>query len=436
MLSSLRRARIEYPRQFWLLFWGMLISTTGASMVWPFLMLYVSKRVDLPLTAVAGLMTLNSGFGLVFSFIAGPITDRFGRKWVMFTGLLFNGLAYLMMSSAGTYAAFAVMMSISGAFNPLYRVGANAMLADLVPSEKRADAFSLLRLSNNVGVAAGPALGGLAAVTSYSLAFFGAAAGLITFSILVLLFAVETLPAAARQDKTSLKIGKSSPTFGSRRFSRLLPSLKRAIFSAYIPVFRDRHFLHVIGSLTLTIICAGMMWVLLPVYTNTHFNIPESQYGLIPTTNALMVVFLQIGITNFSKRRPPLYMMALGSLFFALGVGSVSLGQGFWGFWLSMVIMTFGELILIPTNDTYIANLAPLEMRGRYMSLAGLTWGIATGIGPVIGGFLSDQIAPVTIWYGALVIGLCGALGFLVLARSRRRASRMSEVRETEARIQ
>lgn len=405
MLSSLRRARIEYPRQFWLLFWGMLISTTGASMVWPFLMVYVSKQLDLPLTAVAGLMTLNSGFGLVFSFLAGPITDRFGRKWVMFTGLLFNGLAYLMMSSAGTYAAFAVMMSISGAFNPLYRVGANAMLADLVPGEKRADAFSLMRLSSNVGVAAGPALGGLAAATSYSIAFFGAAAGLITYSLLVLLFAAETLPAAARQLKSSLSFG------------------------AYGPVFRDKHFLHVITSLTLTIICAGMMWVLLPVYTNSHFNIQESQYGLIPTTNALMVVFLQVSVTKFAKRRPPLYMMALGSLFFALGVGSVSLGQGFWGFWLSMVIMTFGELILVPTNDTYIANLAPLEMRGRYLSLAGLTWGIGTGIGPVVGGFLSDQIAPVTIWYGALVLGLGGAIGFLVLASSRKRASRMSEVR-------
>jgi len=56
--------------------------------------------------------------------------------------------------------------------NPLYRVGADAMLADIIPTEKRTDAYSLLRMSNNAGVAIGPAIGGLVASTSYSLAFF------------------------------------------------------------------------------------------------------------------------------------------------------------------------------------------------------------------------------------------------------------------------
>ena len=56
-LSNLVRS---YPRQFWLLFTGMLISTLGASMVWPFLMIYVSGRLKLPLTEVASLMTINA----------------------------------------------------------------------------------------------------------------------------------------------------------------------------------------------------------------------------------------------------------------------------------------------------------------------------------------------------------------------------------------
>jgi len=50
----------EYPRQFWLLFWGMLISTIGSSMIWPFLMVYASKRLNLPMTQTASLITLNS----------------------------------------------------------------------------------------------------------------------------------------------------------------------------------------------------------------------------------------------------------------------------------------------------------------------------------------------------------------------------------------
>ena len=36
-----------YPRQFWLLFTGMLISTVGTSMIWPFLMIYVTEKLSL-----------------------------------------------------------------------------------------------------------------------------------------------------------------------------------------------------------------------------------------------------------------------------------------------------------------------------------------------------------------------------------------------------
>ena len=49
----LRRTFSAYPRQFWLLFTGMLISTSGTSMVWPFLMIYMSGRLGLTRTAAA-----------------------------------------------------------------------------------------------------------------------------------------------------------------------------------------------------------------------------------------------------------------------------------------------------------------------------------------------------------------------------------------------
>jgi len=49
MIARLKTAQKEYPGQFWVLFIGMLISTIGQSMIWPFLMIYVSKKLQLPL---------------------------------------------------------------------------------------------------------------------------------------------------------------------------------------------------------------------------------------------------------------------------------------------------------------------------------------------------------------------------------------------------
>jgi MFS family permease len=56
-------------------------------------------------------------------------------------------------------------------------------------------------------------------------------------------------------------------------------------------------------------------------------------------------------------------------------------------------------------------------MRGRYMGLYGLSWGVSLGIAPVIGGWLNDNVAPVAIWHAGLAMGLTAALGFLLLER-------------------
>ena len=110
--------------------------------------------------------------------------------------------------------------------------------------------------------------------------------------------------------------------------------------------------------------------------------------------------------------------MMLGTLFYTLAVGSVAFGHSFLGFWIVIVIMTIGELILMPTASAFVAALAPLDMRGRYMSISGLTWSVAAGIGPIIGGYLNDNIAPAAAWYGGFLIGICGILAFYILLRS------------------
>ena len=166
------------------MFCGMFLSTIGTSMIWPFLMIYVSEKLDQPLTAVAFLLTINSATSLIAAFIAGPITDRLGRKWILIISLIGNGVVYLLMGQAITLAHFALLMVFRGLFTPLYRVGGDAMLADLVEPKQRPDAYALLRMSNNVGISIGPAVGGFIATSSYHIAFICAAVGLSSYGLL------------------------------------------------------------------------------------------------------------------------------------------------------------------------------------------------------------------------------------------------------------
>jgi MFS family permease len=387
----------EYPSQFWLMFVGMLISTVGASMIWPYLMIYVSETLDAPLTVAASLMTLNSVTGLVASFLVGPIIDRFGRKWVMVVSLLTNGLAYLFLSTASGLPSFAVLLALSGAANPLYRMSGDAMVADLIPPEKRPDAYALLRMSNNIGVAMGPAIGGFLAATSYALAFYMAAIGMSAYGLLLAFFAVETLPKLIPQD-----------TIDKRKGDR---------FGGYVTILQDRSFITFALAYTLVITCASLVWVVLPVYAKENYGITENIFGFIPTTNALMVVTMQVAVTQITKRYATLPVLSIGAFFYMIAVGGIAFGSGFWGFWICMVVMTIGELILVPTASTYAANLAPPDMRGRYMSIFGLSWRIAIGTGPILGGVLNDNLGPKAIWVGGGLIGLISVMTFLVLIR-------------------
>ena len=392
MLKRLRETTAGYPRQFWLLFWGVLVNSSGSSMVWPFLTIYLRQRLDVPLTTIALLLTLNSLAGLVSTSVAGPAVDRFGRKGAMVISLGAGCVFMLALARVDSLASAAALMLFKGATDPLYRVGSDAMVADLIPPARRAGSYALLRMIANLGVAIGPAIGGFITSVSYSLAFSIAAGTTLCYALLVGVFMRETIPQWPAEERARQAKG-------------------------YSPVLRDRPFMAFCVAYSFAGMAYSLMMVLLPVYVKENFGVPESSYGFIMATNAAMVVLFQYGVTRITQRHYHLPVLAAGSLFYALGVGSVAWGVGFTGFLLSMVILTVGEMIMIPTSTALTANLAPPDMRGRYMGVYGLTWGVAMGIGPVLGARLNDQVAPVAIWYAGLALGAIAMIGFLMLGR-------------------
>jgi MFS family permease len=390
MFKRLRATTAGYPRQFWLLFWGVLVNSSGSSMVWPFLTIYLRQRLDVPLTTIALLFTLNSLAGFASTSLTGPAVDRFGRKGAMVLSLGAGCVFMLVLARVDSFGSAAVLMVLKGFTDPLYRVGSDAMVADLIPPARRAGAYSLLRMIANLGVAIGPSIGGFVTSVSYSLAFLIAAGTTLCYALLVGIFMRETIPQWPAEERAKQVKG-------------------------YGPVLRDRPFMAFCAIYTFAGMAYSLMMVLLPVYVKENFGVPESSYGFILATNAAMVVLFQYSITQLTQRYHHLPVLAVGSLFYALGVGSVARGTGFPGFLLSMVILTIGELIMIPTSTALTANLAPPDMRGRYMGVYGLTWSVAMGIGPVLGGALNDRVAPVAIWYAGLLLGAVAAAGFVLL---------------------
>jgi len=406
MIFRIKNIIKQYPRQFWLVTLVMLLAWLFHSLMWSYLMLYISQRMGQPLSSVSGLMAVNAVTGMVTTFLGGAIADKFGRKGVMVFSLLFCGVGWFFFRIAGTLPIYALLMAVTGATTPLYRLASDSMVSDLVPPEQRLDAYSMLRMGNNIGVAIGPAIGGYLASISYNISFTVIGIGLVSLSVAGAFLFRETKPADVSNNQG-----------------------RKAMLGGYSSIFKDRVFMKILIAFSLIRIGTSILWLMLAAYTKQNFGLSENVFGFIPTTNALMVIFMQMMVTRRTSRLKPESAMVLGALFYAVSIFGIFFANGFWGFWICMVGSTIGEMILLPTTTTYTSRLAPPDMRARYMSLYTLTTGIGSGLGPLLGGIMADIFGARSMWFAAGMVEMIGFFVFLLVALQQRRMEKMDPVR-------
>jgi MFS family permease len=384
----------SYPRQFWVLFASAFISAAGGNLVWPFMTIYIHQKLTVPLATVGGIFSAVSVAGFIATLMGGPLVDRLGRKPPILLSLFGEAIILTSLAFVGSLELFVILFTLYSLTGPISGVAINAMVADLVKPESRPAAYSLQRIAYNAGVAVGPALGGFIATRSYTLSFLLAA---LSFALLILPSQVlirETKP-------------QTPPLVEGREERR-----------GYSQVLSDLPFMGFIVAFALLNLAYAQMMIYLPVYIKENYGIPESGYGFILATNALMVVLLQLAVTRVTERHPRLPVMALGAFLTAIGLGSVALFHTYIFFLLSMIVFTLGELVISPTATSFVADVAPATMRGTYMAMYSLSFGIGFfGLGPIAGGLLNDNLGPAYIWYGAFTVGLVSTLAFLLLIR-------------------
>lgn len=395
MLTLFRKRKIsdfKYPSEFWLLFWGVFINRVTASMIWPFLTIYMFQTLNVPLATITLLFPLRAISSIFSTAIVSPIMDKTGRKSVIIFGLIASGLVFFAMAVVTTLPAWAIVITAFGAVLPIYNIGVNTMVADIIPQERRAPAYALIRTVSNAGIAIGPIIGGFLAVISFQLVFMLTGVSYLILAVLTVLFISETIPKNPDSSHSLLD--------GGYRF-----------------IFQDMRFVSFIGMYFMVLMAYAHMFSLLPVYVSENYGLAENQYSLMITVNAVMVVFFQYFVTQYSERFDDFRVMTLGAMIYAIGLFSFAFGSELWHFMLSVGIVTVGELIVVPTATTLVANIAPDNMRARYLGLLSLGYPIGSGIGPVVGGFLNDAVAPVAMWYGAGTMAVIGAVGFFILSR-------------------
>jgi MFS family permease len=389
----------EYPRAFWLMVVATFIDHIGGFLLFPFFALYLTARFGVSMASVGVLFALFSVSGLVGSGLGGGLADHFGRKRMIILGLILSSLSALTMGLVGSFQAFFALAVTVGLLSDIAGPAQQAMVADLLPEEKRADGYGMIRVAFNVSAVIGPAIGGLLAAHSYLLLFIADA----VISLLTAAFVAFMLP----ETKPAAHAGENTASFGRT-------------LAGYAQVFRHSAFMLFLGAMMLLSVTYINMNTTLGVFLRNVHGTSTAGYGMLLSLNAVLVVILQFPITRRIQRFPPMLMLALGALLYALGFGMFGFVAVYGLFVLAMVIITIGEMIVAPVAQALVAGFAPEDMRGRYMAVSGLSWALPSAIGPYLAGLLLDGPRPQLLWYAAGLFAVLSGLGFVGLHGTRR----------------
>jgi MFS family permease len=135
----------------------------------------------------------------------------------------------------------------------------------------------------------------------------------------------------------------------------------------------------------------------------------ESAYGLLFTVNTILIILIEVPLNTWMAHWPHRHSMALGAFLCGAGFGGLAFASDFLSVAATVVVWTFGEMILFPGGSAYVADIAPADRMGEYMGFYVMTFSTAFIIGPWLGILVLQHFGALTLWVGSLACGIISA---------------------------
>ncbi|GAA2794567.1 hypothetical protein XF35_39845 [Streptomyces platensis subsp. clarensis] len=354
--------------------------------------------------------------GTFVSVYGGYLADRFVKvDFMIVLDVLLTGL-YGALPFLDSPVLVIGLLLVANTASSSMSVTANALLADLLPSENRAKVFSLRYSLQNIGAAVGPFLA-VAMVKAGTGGPFWLAAGVIFAALLPLLIFRGLFTAGTAEGKGAEDAEDSDDE--SMNFREVLRVMRA-----------DRR----LGLFTLGGILSIVVYGPLLTYMSQYLGMVESRdtalrlVAYISAANAIVVISTQYVIGSRLKEKTLLRWLTWGTGAFVLGLIGLALSTEVWIIVAAIVVFTIGEVIVVPAEYMFIDNIAPANLRGSYFGAQNLVH-IGVAIGPIICGFLLVHASPAAM-FAALIVLVVAGWWFYVLGC---RASAPATASETEA---
>ncbi len=371
----------ELPRDSWVLALTALINRMG-TMVLPFMMLHLTRNVGLE-PARAGLAL--SGYGvaaLITAPITGKMSDRLGAVRVLKLSLFSSGLVMWMLPLARSWISVVAALALLAFTTEAFRPASMALVGELAGERHRKQGFALNRLAINLGMSVGPAVGGVLAMESFRALFWvNGATSLLSGAVLIAM----PLKATAPHPDQRVRGFEDAPLTAAASHRRLLYFMF-ALLPVLLVFFQHQ------GTL--------------PLFMVEELGFSEATYGLMFTINTLLIVLLEVRLNGATAHWPHQRLLALGSLLCGAGFGALAWARSLPEIIATVVVWTFGEMILFPVSAAYVTEIAPPGRRGEYMGYYTMSFGLGYAIGPGSGTAVMQRFGSRTLWIATFLLGL------------------------------
>lgn len=390
-----------------IIFITVFINLVGFGIVIPVLPIYAaSPRFDASPVAIGLLFASYSIMQLIFSPILGRLSDRYGRRPVLFLSLLGTGVAFWILGSARALWMLFVGRILDGITGGNIST-AQAYVADITAPEERAKGMGVIGAAFGLGFIFGPALGGMLSRWGESVPFFFASA-LAFASAFLLYFLLPETVLPGRHHATAARSG----------WRDLVGYLRRPPLSLVLIIY----FLFVTSFSILTTTFA--------LFTMYRFGFDAQHNGYLFAFTGLIGVIVQGALLSRVVRFIGESALALfGNALFGLGMFLIPfLGPrrgGLEALLLVLSIQAIGNALAMPTLNSLTSKSAGAGEQGGVLGVAQSVASLARIVGPILGSWLlydasapqkfNDHTIRLAYWGGAALALIAALLSWRLI---------------------
>ncbi len=374
------------------------VASVADGTLMPFFPLWARNDAGIPVQYIGLLLGCYAGGELLATPFVGGIADRVGRRPVLLASTTGIGVGFLLLFFAPGAIATAGALLVIGLFESVLHPTAATVITDVVPAQERRNHFAMTRMMSNAGRIIGPALGGVLALWSLHLVFFGAAATIL----------IGAAAVAALLPETWQKTRRGGTESEEDDDDESLTALGAAL--------RDRRLAGLLLSISALEIAVSWIEAVTPLYATAAGAVTPTGVGLLFAYAGAVGVVFQLPVTQASQRMSGFATVLASGAIEALGFVFLLPAPALPLLIAAITCMSFARMLSGPLVQAIVSELAPRNAQATYQAAFSVVFDLKDAAGPALGTWLY-AISATLPWGTGIAVSMVASGALAVAAR-------------------